>query len=702
MNDIMRFRRDRPHFFAIYLVVAALLGHGNADAADSPFEIDACAAPLRIHLAGAEFHVQEGSKQELDVDSCGDRELLSLYASVADSPKVSIATHAAAVDLRVELPSASYDTKDVPLDGRAIKVTPVGGSGPTLSVSIKRLADQSYAGLQVDNVPSDQLLRELIRVKHLRVLHAEHVTSARISFHFQCVPVRSIIELIAQTSGAQARQDAHGRFDILAIKNGTAIEDLRTQALSQEGAADRAKLRATLQRIIALAQPGGAGEVQADVTDEYAELGAAAMEDKLYAEAEKHYRDELAYVAHRVGKDDPRYALVLANVADARAYEDDFAGSQKLYTQALALMEKHPGPATLPNSVAVIETLASGALVNDHFADAETLTARAYARLQSPHSGDWVAPHLEHAREIASELEEDFGSRLIDKHDLVAAGPHYERALKLKEQLYGAGSDKVDDARRRVVFNLLLQKKIADAANFSRQQLAASDKRGDHTSDAYISALYRLLAIEANYGNPANVIPLWQRMIAARSAVLGEHDAQVVEALRDLGVLYRLDMRPADAVAVEQRVAAIHPTPTDVAALKKLDETTKIAMGYDPAVLVLCDYVATQARALPDKGLVLVPPQPPLPPLLFYLTPKDAPAPIGNAGQAYVLEQDAECTLREGTTFAIHELERAWQLRKAVGTDEPAIRRTAERLAELYDKAGDAAKALKVRASMPR
>ena len=337
----------------------------------------------------------------------------------------------------------------------------------------------------------------------------------------------------------------------------------------------------------AQSQPGGAEEIHPEIADTYAAVAGSQMQEKNYASAEKIYRAELIEVERKAGgSDNPLYALVLSNIADTRAYQNDEAGAKSLYLQALEILERHPGPDTSPNSVVVLATLADFALGDGHSEEAEALSARAYARLQDPARNGWTEKFLQHAQEFDATIEEEFGKNL-DATDIVRAGVHYEHALKLLERA-GTGSEQADAMRRRVIFNAQLQHKREQVITYSLQQIEVSEQRSDHTSDNYVSAIYRLLAIRANQDDIVQVIALWQRMIDARRALLGDNSPQVVAAFKDFAVLHRLSGQWALAVVDEQHVTTMKPKQPETKRLEQLETTSKFAMDYNPGLLLLC------------------------------------------------------------------------------------------------------------------
>lgn len=573
------------------------------------------------------------------------------------------------------------------------------GSGATAAVPAAYKIDEcAGSGADANHVaieghgPADQIMSELIRIKHPKVTGVERISNTGVEFHFGCAPVALIVRELADVSSTEAKQDANGGFRIVVVKNGAELKKLRAEAEKYTAAKNNEKLKLTLQRIVALSQPGEKGEAQSDVENEYHQLGNMAMEDKDYVHAEQFFRGRLAEIEREGETEGEDYAFALSNVADAREYQDDFTGAKKLYERALALMEKHPGPVTLPNSVLILETLANNALQEKRFGEADAYAERAWAHLNDAQRIQWISP--EHALEIASDAEEEFG-RLGAK---AAAEMHYERALKLKEDRYGADSAETVAIRHHVIFAALLQGKAERAAQYSEQQLVAAEKRGDRTSDNYVSTLYQLLAIYANQEKLDRVITHWQDMLDARRALLGDNSPHVAAALHDLATLYRLDRQWTQAATAEQRAAAIKAD-DDASALNKLERSTKHAMEYDPALWLLCIQIETRWHSLTD---FLITPVPPIPPDIFFDLPDPTkpgkPAPADQLEQARLFEQAAECA-GDSPTFSIHELERALRIRIAAqGEKNPDTRATARRLIEFSEKAGDTKSADRFRA----
>jgi hypothetical protein len=69
--------------------------------------------------------------------------------------------------------------------------------------------------INVTDIPVSRVLEELIRLKHLQVQHAERIGNVEMSLHFtQCVPLQSLLNVIASNSGLQARRDGNGGYSI--------------------------------------------------------------------------------------------------------------------------------------------------------------------------------------------------------------------------------------------------------------------------------------------------------------------------------------------------------------------------------------------------------------------------------------------------------------------------------------------------------
>src|SRR5436190_4340508 len=221
-------------------------------------------------------------------------------------------------------------------------------------------ADAAHAAVHFDGKVGD-FLTELERVKHVAVAHAERVGDASARLNFSCLPVDFLVDLAAEASGTLAVREGDGKYRMVKIKNFEAIAKLRSEASAARGG-DRAKLKRTLERIVALSQPGGPEEAAAPVEAEYHELGNLAMKDKDYPAAERFYRARLAELDRNKSPQDTDYAIAVSNVADALGYRDDAGAAKAQYERALALFDKQSDAAAPPNALIILHSLSNAAL----------------------------------------------------------------------------------------------------------------------------------------------------------------------------------------------------------------------------------------------------------------------------------------------------------------------------------------------------
>jgi hypothetical protein len=228
------------------------------------------------------------------------------------------------------------------------------------------------------------------------------------------------------------------------------------------------------------------------------------------------------------------------------------------------------------------------------------------------------------------------------------------------------------------------QESIEHVAELEKQ-VAASEKHGDHRSDQYVVALYQLIAIRAGQDNLGDTIHLWQLMLEARRAMLGDSSPEVVAAMQDLAVLHRLNRQWQEAGVLEQRAQAIAAASSDEETIIKLPAETQVAMNNNPGLTILCDRTSVRRTALKGSGFWL----PTEVPLIHRNEAKPA-APTDNLGQARVYEQSAECLARNHKPeSAILDFGYALDLRSTAQGGSADTRGTAKRMVEFCEESGD-------------
>jgi hypothetical protein len=217
------------------------------------------------------------------------------------------------------------------------------------------------------------------------------------------------------------------------------------------------------------------------------------------------------------------------------------------------------------------------------------------------------------------------------------------------------------------------------------KQVVTSEKLDDRRSDQYVGALYQLIALRAGQDNLSETIRLWQLMLEARRALLGDSSPEVVVAIQDLAVLHRLNRQWQEAGALEQRAQAIAPVAADEEAIKKPPAQTQIAMNNNPGLTILCDRTGVRRTALKGSGFWL-----PIEIPLIHRNEAQPAAPTDSLGQARVYEQDAECLAsNHKPESAILDFGYALDLRMTAQGSNADLRETAKRMAEFCEKSGD-------------
>jgi tetratricopeptide (TPR) repeat protein len=541
-------------------------------------------------------------------------------------------------------------------------------------------ADASLVSVDFDG-RADDLLGKLIRFKRLEVANSELVGIASIIYKLPCVSVNFLMRSLADESGLQAVHLADTRFRLTRISNFAAINKLRKEADAARRD-DSKKLTEILRRIVALSQAGNSNESPASAEEAFHELGNLAMGDKDYVEAERWYRARVSDLDRIGAMHDSDYGIAVSNIADALAYQDDYARATPIYERALAVLEKQNDLGAPANAVLILETLSNAAVGAKRFDEAESLAQRAWKTLGDPHRSQWEG--VKRALEIAADAETEFAN-LGPKG---RSGVHLERALELLEARYPTESPELIEMRHRVMMSAAQSGNFNRATEVAEQQLAAADQRGERKSDAYVSVLYELLALYADQETLDKAIGIWPRLIEVRQALLGNNSPNVVAGLHQLAALYRINGQWDEAEATDQRANAIKPV-DDSEVLAGLQLDSSFAMRFDPVLPLFCSRFELKST---DLGSPMLPPllPPPLPPVpsgvYFALQTSPRTMPTDKLAQARYFEQIAEC-FSDSQSYAGTAMERALRLHIALnGVDGGEARHAAERAIDFYQQ----------------
>ena len=610
LKHLVRFRTERliesliPSvrgllcFFALSLVSVTAAAPATAPTAPAhSMQVFACDRIFLLHIDG--LPPAGDTEFDPDVPTCGLGATKDLKAKDFDEydeldylnarqlyPSISSTLRDGKLDVHLELPIDKnkfiYEASAVATDTKALRLEPVGDAqGPELLLSVGAVHDKvDRIGLKVINTPANQLLSEMTRVKHLRIVHPEGMTTNRVTFNMDAVPVSFVMELLSDISELPIKSVGDKGYVIVLSEpspNHDAIKKLRKEASTYREADDKVGLRTTLKQIFQLAKPAPGKKAREPVDDLFAEYALLVIDDANTPHTQPAYLGQISQLESDLGPLDDWDATSLATV-DA----EDGTRKKQIDELALALLERYPNDKRLPESVVVMTDLETSAIFEEQLDDAERLSRRIDARLSDAKRSHWDESHLREALHSAAKAEQYLANTLENSKRYAVAEVHYQRLLNYNEARYGADSRKADVARDDVIYNAMWQKKNDRAAEYAARQIALSEKRSNPVSDHYALALVTLVPIRARQHDLAGLIPLWLHVIDLRRRVRGDNSAPVVAGLKTLAALYRSNAQPTEAAAVDRQIAAIGNAPASTAVVAKLSNLMEEAMSLQP------------------------------------------------------------------------------------------------------------------------
>jgi tetratricopeptide (TPR) repeat protein len=343
---------------------------------------------------------------------------------------------------------------------------------------------------------------------------------------------------------------------------------------------------------LAVGRHADAAEIAEPTARLFNQLGVLFEAKADYAEAEPLMRRALAIDEKSFGRNHPRVAIRLNNLAHLLKTRDRPVDAEPLYRRALAIDEKSSGPnhpdlairlnnlATLlqaTNRLAEAEPLMRRALTIDEksfgrnhprvairlnnlaillqetnrLAEAEPLMRRALAIDETSYGPNhpYLARHLNNLAQL-----------LQGTNRLAEAEPLMRRALAIDEKDYGPDHPNVAIRLNNLARLLYSTNRLAEAEPLMRRALAISETRygPDHHNVAIrLNNLAQLLQVTDRL---AEAEPLMHRALAIRQESLGPDHPDVAHSLNNLAGLLQAASRLAEAVPLMRRALAIFET----------------------------------------------------------------------------------------------------------------------------------------------
>lgn len=677
------------------LAAVALLSAQHGVAAEPlVYRIDECAQPLTLELHGVSMAGDFPLESTLDICSeRGTREMQLKYpeepapsfAGEVHPPEITWLRRDGKLDVRVELrdqtPVRIYERAQIAAGTRQAALRRVGHEdGPALAVSLRPLGGPAVVGIHAESVSVGKVMADLVRIKKLKVRHAERINDQHIRFDIESIRVDSLLELLADVSGVILHRDRDGGYLIGSNPHLQEINDLRRQAMDLKSRDDRTALKQALLRIVELAAPTVEGEPGVPVGDELEQLAEMAMDENDPVRAEGYLRTRLLEIEHSEhGVHRPEYARALADLALARLGQGDLGEAHLMLERALAILSSSDPGDSLDRARVLADLggleieLRRVAVAVEHADRAWRIVAGTTAEVARGQS-----LRMLRARLALDRLEVELARVFTEREDHGAAGVHLERALELAEAMWGVDDDLTLSPRQGLTLNAWRIGKPERAAKTHLDRIGAARDSGEAPSAVLLGSLGNLAAIRAGEGNTGEAVALGSRYVKAVGVASAATSPRMQAAQRFLVLLLRLDRKFEAADTLKRSLpqpAGSRPGP--VGPLRPLEYaeifdtalTTQLAIHFDRQLDAMAK-ASTQDEAL-RAGL--------------QEKAAEAYASIGDERMATRRWQEALATLH-----------------RSKGPNDAQTLRVAKRLTALHERAGPVAGVESVRRELDR
>lgn len=529
--------------------------------------LDACPVALELTFTG----LGDTPAVPLDVQVCmgpGDAVVTREFAvDRADAPQGEVPASAQltrkgdAYDLVLEVGPEQRSARGLVLAAPDAPVPAVvltresTGAAPPVRVQLKRLSEP-YVGLDLTDANPRRLALDLGKLKQIEIAHAELVgETPPSSFYLSAVPLRSVLQIIASGAGLELRPRGENGFEFGTSRNAAAIDAERERIQGLRGGDDKAALRASLLKIVALGSDPKAEGWEPLLLDDFDELAVLAGEEGKWPDAEKFRRRQLRQIESRPDLPATYLPVTLAHLADLRQRQGDKSGAADFSERARAAL-RTPANSDAAEQATVLAILGAGELAAGDLGAAVADSERACALIAT--AGDAGIDALWRVARLAVNIGNHYAD--ADQPDL--AHVHLERNFELQQRILGADAPEVDVYRSGLMFNALRRNDRALAAKYQEQQIAVSERRSDPVSSDYAVALVYLTPYLVQQRRLDEATRRWQQVVDLRVRYFGPNHEQVVRGLRELALLQRLNRRDAAAAATRQRADAVTPAAT--------------------------------------------------------------------------------------------------------------------------------------------
>ena len=604
------------------LVLDSIVAYAaGAPAAAGHYQFFPCETPVKVSVQG--MPEVAGIRLHGALESCGSGQAQQITPADADievserwaeerdrMPRITVTDRNGRFDIELLWTVAAtpirYQALGLAAHTSSGRLEADSAGGPDLRVSIEPISGDPRVGVIGTDFPASRLLDDLERHKGLRFLNASLLADSRVSFNFENMEVRSLIQLLAESAQVRAMRQGPSTYAFQRVANAARIEALRSEWVLLFGAKDRDRRKAMLEEIVALSRPTVPAESPAEVVAELQELARMAIEDKDYVRAEDLIRAQIGQITDFSGTDSSAQLglalLELGRVLHLRAERE--AATDSLL-RSVEMLKEHPTAETSPERARGYRELAVIALEFGDLDGAARTMQQAYALLDSPDLSAWDKDLVRKAREESDDTARRIAAAFWKNDDHVRAQPHLEQALALTEALHGDSDAMADGLRSMVILNLLEQHEPKRAATFQAAQVRASESREEPLTGFYFDAIRGLAAYRAEQEDFSEALRLWKRHIALlRESSRLDHAVEAA-ALRDLALLERLNGDTGQAASAESEARQL----SDASGGAPTDETSGTARSLTRRSLAeeLSEHYHREVEALTRKGQIASP-----------------------------------------------------------------------------------------------
>jgi tetratricopeptide (TPR) repeat protein len=275
---------------------------------------------------------------------------------------------------------------------------------------------------------------------------------------------------------------------------------------------------------LAVGRHADAAEIAEPTARLFNQLGVLFEAKADYAEAEPLMRRALAIDEKSFGRNHPRVAIRLNNLAHLLKTRDRPVDAEPLYRRALAIDEKSSGP-NHPDLAIRLNNLATLLQATNRLAEAEPLMRRALTI-------DEKSFGRNHPR-VAIRLN-NLAILLQDTNRLAEAEPLMRRALAISETRYGPDHHNVAIRLNNLAQLLQVTDRLAEAEPLMHRALAIRQESlgPDHPDVAH--SLNNLAGLLQAASRLAEAVPLMRRALAIFETSLGRDHPNTVTVRNDL------------------------------------------------------------------------------------------------------------------------------------------------------------------------